>query len=206
MPKRLTSQRENDLVITARMYMQGYNQYDIMHHLNNRPPDETMPDGYVPVTQQTISNDLDTIFKRWQESQVFDFHQAKMEQLAKIDLMEREAWQAWERSKEEFVKQTTQTDSSKVTQDEQGNPRALTRVTRLKEDRNGDPRYLEMVRKCVEMRIELLGLKAPDRWRLVDNDDHDILTNRNLEGAAEWLRSLVALPVPQLPDDHGQEF
>ena len=79
------------------------------------------------------------------------------EQLAKIDRIECEAWDAWERSKLESVK----TRQSKVEGD-----RKSTAATVDKEAQNGDPRYLSAVMSCIERRSKLLGLDAPSRQEL----------------------------------------
>lgn len=103
------------------------------------------------LTQATISLDLSCIRKLWRESSVRDFDALREREIQKIDLLEREAWAAWERSQEPQ-------ESTKVTQD--GSSK---RAQKTVEHPIGDPRYLEQVHKCIAARRALLGLDAPVR-------------------------------------------
>jgi hypothetical protein len=89
---------------------------------------------------------------------VRDFDQAITEELARIDQLEREAWGEWERSK-------TVREKSKTTKAQrQKGDESTAQLER--EGRLGDPRYLERVAWCIERRIKLLGLDAPERREL----------------------------------------
>ncbi len=103
------------------------------------------------VTQPTICEDLKRIRQQWRESAIRDFDAAREQELQKLDLVEREAWAAWERS------QQVQ-ESTRVTQDGSGK-----RAQKTVEHPVGDPRYLEQVHKCIAARRALLGLDAPTR-------------------------------------------
>lgn len=78
-------QREADLPLIERWYLQGHSQQWIASNLAE------MRD--YQVSQQTISNDLALIKWRWQDNTrlALDTHKAK--ELARIDLLEREYWQ-----------------------------------------------------------------------------------------------------------------
>jgi murein L,D-transpeptidase YafK len=52
----------------------------------------------VSVNQGTVSRDLKAIQAEWQRQRLDDFTQAKQRELARIDQVEREYWEAWERS------------------------------------------------------------------------------------------------------------
>ncbi len=83
-PKRKPTQRDKDLQITAELYLAGRNQYEIAE--------------IIGVSQGTISNDLKAIRVMWRERAVIAFSERKAEELARLDKLEREYWQAWERS------------------------------------------------------------------------------------------------------------
>lgn len=53
------------------------------------------------VDQATISRDLTALQKLWSEQALRDLGEAKAEQLAKIDKLEREYWEAWVKSQNE---------------------------------------------------------------------------------------------------------
>src|SRR5258708_14374148 len=52
------------------------------------------------IPQATVSRDLAAMREFWREFPVYDFDRARLEQLQKIDLVEAEAWAAWQRSQE----------------------------------------------------------------------------------------------------------
>jgi hypothetical protein len=122
----------------AQRYLRGENQYQIAE--------------VVGVTQQQVSLDLKAIREAWLQSAIRDFDEAKSEQLAKIDVIEAEAWQAWERSRQ--PREVTLTEQ---TEGERGSRKASVR----REGRAGDPRFLERVQKCIEQRCTILGFGTP---------------------------------------------
>lgn len=103
------------------------------------------------VTRQTIHKDLRIIKERWREEQVNDIDEKMLNELTKIDEVERNAWEAWERSIGK-VKQTKTTD----------HPKGQTYEELIKEQA-GDPRFLFVVLGCVKKRCEILGLNAPEQ-------------------------------------------
>ncbi len=121
----------------AELYLRSWTQTAIAEHLG--------------VAQPTICEDLKRIRQQWRDSAIRDFDAAREEELQKLDLLEREAWAAWERS------QQIQ-ESTRVIQDGSGK-----RAQKTVEHPVGDPRYLEQVQKCIAARRALLGLDAPTR-------------------------------------------
>lgn len=89
-PKRTKAQREEDLVFTARAYLRGKAQHAIAEELSQERD--------YKITQQQISVDLKTIFKRWRDSQISDMDELKRRELEKIDHVETTYWEQWERS------------------------------------------------------------------------------------------------------------
>ena len=116
-PKRSPDQVEADRAAIARRYLQGMTQAEIGAEL--------------AMTQQMVSYDLQVVRQRWRDSGLRDLDEAKTIELAKIDALEREYWDAWRASKR---------------------PPAT-----------GTPAYLTGVQWCIDRRIKLLGLDAPDR-------------------------------------------
>jgi hypothetical protein len=120
----------------------------------------------VGVRQCTISQDLKAIREQWRASAIRDFDLAREVELKKLDRMEREAWAAWERSKQPQQSATTEdVDHSRKTR-------------RTVENRDGDPRFLEMVHKCVTSRCTILGLNATPRLE-ISNDGDSISERRD---------------------------
>lgn len=146
--KRTDVQRENDYQIIADLYLRGHRQSEIAQQLE--------------LHQTQISYDLRIIQKRWRESSIINFNEAKQRELARIDALEREAWQAFERSKAEHKR----TRQSKRTGGETESSDAFIE----REDRDGDPRFMEIILKCIVQRSNILGINAamrvgPADWR-----------------------------------------
>lgn len=133
--KRTRAEREHDLNRIARLYLQGKTQAEIAEELG--------------LSQQQISYDLKTIYGRWREDTAINLDEAKCRELARIDLLERTYWEAWQRSLESRQRTRTERGPS-------GDKASVERQELL-----GDPRYLAGIQWCIAERIKLLGLYAP---------------------------------------------
>ncbi len=128
----------------ARLYREGHTQAAIADRLG--------------VHQGTVSKDLEAVRAEWAAAAAADVGVVKARELAKLDAMEAELWEAWRRSVGEHVKQTRTTtpgpgDTVRV------------EVSEVREELAGDPRYLAQIRDCVERRCKILGLDAPKELR-----------------------------------------
>src|SRR6516164_3836711 len=105
----------------------------------------------VGCSQQQVSHDLKAVQREWLASSIRDFDTVKSEQLAKIDRIERAAWDAWERS--------CQPRESTVQEVIDGEHR-INKVSHRKEPQGGDPRYLQIAQRCIDQRCDILGLST----------------------------------------------
>lgn len=149
----------------AKLYLQGKYQAEIARQLG--------------VSQQQISKDLRMLHRQWRASAIRDFDARQEQELAKIDLLERTAWEAWECSLHpRELTLTEQTEGGDVP-DEHGKVHPKSPVRRAsvrRENQAGDPRFLERIDKCIERRCAILGLEAPKRFHV----DWDRLTDTQL--------------------------
>jgi hypothetical protein len=104
---------------------------------------------FFEVTQATISRDIEQVRAEWREEASIDFEEAQCHALHKLDLVEREAWSAWQRS------QSPLATAART----EGSENKVTSRSSLKHS-YGDPRFLDLVHKCVAQRSLLLGLNA----------------------------------------------
>ncbi len=141
-PKRTEIQRENDYRRITDLYLQGKTQAEIA---------ET-----VGLDQSQVSRDLSTIQARWRSDTAINLDEAKQKELAKIDLLEREYWTAWQRTLEEKTK--TRTEQSKT-----GDKSGAAKATIEKETLLGNPAYLAGIQWCISERCRILGLYAPTK-------------------------------------------
>lgn len=134
--KRTRDQREQARARCADLYAKGWTQAAIAKEMG--------------VAQSQVNYDLKILQNRWRESAMRSWDELRSEQLAKIDLAEREYWQGYERSlkarTKERVGQTT------------GSQNATTTASVTTESRDGAIGWLQGVERCIGMRIRLLGL------------------------------------------------
>ena len=138
MARRPKFQREKDLLSIEKRYLRGERQHQIAVGLG--------------VSQVTVSNDLRELQKRWRAETVRDLDDAKAQELAKVDELEREYWDAWQNSCE---------DAETIRQE--ASEKKVDKVIKTAKGQAGDPRFLAGVQWCIEKRCKILGLDAPDK-------------------------------------------
>jgi hypothetical protein len=146
---RSPDQIRKDRSEVACLYLKGWTQADIGARLG--------------VSRQQVGYDLGAVRREWLASALMDFNAKKAEELAKVDKLEREAWECFENSKK--GRETTTTEQ---TTDGDGD---RTKAAIRKEEEHGDPRYLSVVQWCINKRCDILGLNAPQRHRHGGDED-----------------------------------
>jgi hypothetical protein len=89
--KRNTAQREADLLVIGRQSLAGHTQDEIAKHISTLRS--------YSLSRAQIGFDLAILRKRWREESDRAIAELKARELARIGIVEREAWAAWERSK-----------------------------------------------------------------------------------------------------------
>lgn len=160
--KRTPTQREYDLGRITTLYLTGHSQRDIAK--------------VIGLDQAQINYDLKEIRKRWRESSLVEFNEAKHRELARIDELETAYWDAWRRSTVELVRTTQR----RGTRDEDAPaptkgaaksilPKTFEEATVVKEQQVGNPAFLTGVQWCIEQRCKILGIyeatKISFDWR-----------------------------------------
>lgn len=170
-PKRSDFERENDYRRITDMYLQGKTQADIAATLG--------------LARQQIGYDLAIIQKRWRTDTAINMDEAKQRELARIDLLEREYWNAWQRTLEERTKTRTEQSSATGEPDKKVKAKGTAKATIEKETMLGNPAYLAGVMSCIERRCKILGLDAAIKSDSVSkNVDLSKLTNQQLARVA----------------------
>ena len=127
---------ESRRTAVARLYLRGRNQQEIADEL-----------GF---TRKTVWDDIKEIRKEWQTQRLDDTEALINRELARLDHLEAEAFDAWERSKQDAEQETVTDDPEKG------------QITKhVTTGQTGDPQYLAIILKCCERRCRLLGLDAP---------------------------------------------
>jgi hypothetical protein len=97
----------------------------------------------------TVCTDMKANHAAWLASRVDKEGQGAAIELARIDRLEREYWDAWERSCKDSEKRQARTVQGDKPRQE---------ASKTEEGRDGNPRFLEGVQWCIRQRCELLGL------------------------------------------------
>lgn len=157
--KRTIAERERDLVDIAELYLRGYSQDHIAEEMSRNRP--------YTISRTMIWKDIQRIFARWEKSYVSAAHKLKMRELARLDRLEAEYWDAWERSKKDYIEVRRDHIVDKRSGDggeERGidtnNAYERTKTVSRKEQRVGDPRYLEGIERCIKQRCLILGIES----------------------------------------------
>lgn len=141
--RRTPEQRENDLVFCTDLFLRGYSYRQISDLLNQR--NAKMGLDYAIVPPMRVYKDLKQLLINWKREHEENIDLYMTKELSKLDKIEAELWDAWERSKKRIV--------SKI------------RQSGLKTERSetfaGNPRYLDLVLSVQQRRAKLLGLDAP---------------------------------------------
>jgi hypothetical protein len=129
-------------------------------------------------SRQLVAHDIKTVEERWKQSAVINFSEARQRQLARLEVLEKTAWEAWERSCQPRSSTRDRRrhlptmdlraleDASEALasadglDDDDSGPagRVETEHTTRTEQRDGDPRFLERIAWCIQERSKLLGL------------------------------------------------
>jgi len=143
--KKINARKIAFLGCIARWYCEGRPQIEMAEELG--------------VDENYVVEAIRTLRSEW-ASRRDDFNTRKDEELAKLDNLEQEAWQAWQRSCEERI--VTRVHLERMRPSSQDEP-VITEQVITKEARDGNPIYLEMVFRCIDRRIKMLGMDAPVR-------------------------------------------
>lgn len=131
----------------ADLYLQGWLQADIAADLG--------------IDQSTISRDLKALQSEWLESALINFNEAKAQELAKVDRLEREYWEAWARSCEDA--ETVRQEGSRKGKGTSGKLPPVDKIVKTSKGQAGDPRFLQGVQWCIDKRCKILGIDAPQK-------------------------------------------
>lgn len=131
------------LNIIAGLYLRGNSIRQIVDEINKRSKRKT--------SIRTVHNDIQTLLAEYKEQRIVELEDAQRVELARINEVEKTAWEAWERSKQ----RETQTDKSVIGE------KSRTESGTTKEETPGDPRFLQIIMNCIDKRCKILGLDAP---------------------------------------------
>ena len=154
--------REGRLEIVAHMYKRGSSIRAIATEVRQRLN--------ITCSTKTVWNDIRYLLEEWRAARLTDTDDRVQLELAKIEEAERELWQQWEKSKEDYDRVNNTRRGQPVTRggDAGGTGDTEIQTYDIAEQRTnvvglGDPRYIAEIRQQQMERRKLLGLYAPEK-------------------------------------------
>lgn len=140
MPQRSEEQREADFVKISDLYLRGCSCRQIAKSIG--------------ISHAMIARELQVIRQRWLEEQVKNFDELQQRELLRLDKIECEMWDAWEKSKADQITSTARREDGMI---------AKTVNEVKKAQQTGDAQYMQVIMRCIEKRCKILGLDAPEK-------------------------------------------
>ena len=105
------------------------------------------------------------------------------DEIATINAAEEAAWQAWEKSTQQKVREKQKMEPDAAPKDADGKtvnaPHRLTSREITRENQVGDPRFLDIVLQCADKRMKLLGLAQPSRHIHLNIESNDVQMSKD---------------------------
>lgn len=149
-PKRKRIQREKHREMMTDFVLKGWTQQKIAE--------------YLEISQAQVSYDLKQIRKEWRERSYENVGEHKAIAMAKLDLIEKEAWEAWDKSKEDEEIETAEKIIAEIErsarEDGENTKSANNRnkATKRVRKRDGNAVFLAKILDVCKERHSILGL------------------------------------------------
>lgn len=152
-PKRNLTELLIDRVAITEMLLRNMSLRQIAEELNKRN------EGRYEITFQQVFYDVKKLQAEWYQEAQELIEQGIVREIKKLDKIEAECWEAWEKSKK--GKRSTIMQGGFVGED--GKEIAGNIVNRKIDSSTGEVKYLEMIERCIIRRSELLGVIFPQK-------------------------------------------
>lgn len=128
-------------LLAAKLYLRGYPQVAIGKEIG--------------CSQAQVSRLLVSLQAEWEMAYKRSIYELKMKELARIDSLEMEYWDAWRRSIGTTIRKTVK--------DRAGSKDSFNEEQTTEIDLVGNPSFLQGIQWCIERRCKLIGLDAPTK-------------------------------------------
>jgi hypothetical protein len=143
-PKRSPGQKSKDRLEIIEHYLTGKHYRDIAKIISS--------ERNYSISHATVGTDVKIILNEYKKTREDKFELYLTIELAKIDKIECEYWEAWEKSKVNFKQESGKNGYTLRGNYEEESFKEIVEY--------GDPRFLQGIERCVQKRIDLLGLEA----------------------------------------------
>ena len=160
--RRFHTQKILRMDILSGLYKRGYSYREMREEVMARL-------ALKSYSLETVKKDIDSLLEEWRMTRIEDVDLALQLELERIDTLVKEAWAAWEKSKEDYKRKKAAQEGipGQSESDGEQDPGEIV-TTKLKQTQEeiicyGDPRYLEVINKLLIERRKLLGLYSPEK-------------------------------------------
>ena len=146
---------ENRLQIIAPLYRRGWTEREITEEVRKRLDRPKYNQAHC---------DIQRLLKEWREERLTDTDEKITSEVARLKLVIREAWEAWEKSKEDYIRTMKKRKGIPSFGDEGGKTKTTAIETRESNVQGlGNVAYISEIRQQLQERRKLLGLYAPEK-------------------------------------------
>lgn len=186
--KATKEQRNLRMDIIAPLFKRGYSYRNIREEVMSRLDLDTY-------SLKTVKSDIDALLKEWRELRIANIDLSIQLELQRIDDLIKEAWDAWDKSKEDYERKSDSQDVAIEMEgcEEDGDGKIIPVRARQKRESVrsfGDPRYLDIINKLLIERRKLLGLYAPEKQNVSIKSALKDMSDEELECEVNRLRKL----------------
>jgi hypothetical protein len=171
-----TKLMESRLEIVSGLYKRAHTYREIQREVMNRL-------GLKSYSLKTVKDDIERLLARWREQELASIGEYVKLELARIDEAVRELWTQWEKSKEDYKKNSKKSKGKHLEpkaaseDDNTDTPeiRTIEREVQQTEMRClGDVSYIAEIRAQLVERRKLLGLYAPEKREVTGKDGESL--------------------------------
>lgn len=173
--------------IIATQYLKGAGAYDIHRHC--------LGVGH-SLSVKSVYNYLNSLKKEWFENRMTAVDEWVSKELAKIDNLEREAWEAWENSKKEKQKSFNKTIYDGEPKEGQKPKIKTNEASKTIEASDGNSEFLKVVQWCIDKRLEIIGfgkLNVNIQQNTINNIDNRV--SQKFSGNVTIVRDVRERPI-----------
>lgn len=142
------------LEIVAELWRKNYTLEEMRKEVMRRLDRKTL-------SIRTVHMDVKRLLKEWQKERLENTEDKITTELARLDLVIKEAWRMWEKSKKDYNSKTFAQQGVPTGKDEDGKVTVESIKSMMWDAEHrggGNPKYLDVILKALDQRCKLLGL------------------------------------------------
>lgn len=163
--KRTKAQKEYDIAFCSNLFLKGYTYVEIANALNQDLRKRNLD---YSISYQMVFYDMKQALIEWKNERLENVDEYITAELRKLDKMEVELWNAWEKSKagKERIKKRKSARPNKPLTENEATHDWYGYDESMNETSAGNPRFFDLILNVQQRRAKLLGLEAPVKIEL----------------------------------------